>query len=137
MITDWNGRPIQTARSKSGILLIADFPDNLMRDDALPWPPPAIVQKLYGIRTCGDLLGQPVAQLAHRIEHGLAEADMRDAAGLVGGQLPKLPLADPERLRSVPRPQCQAEHGALEWGTCRGESISHFAPPHTGESLVS
>jgi hypothetical protein len=47
---DWNGREVETAVSKGGVLLLADFSDNLLRDPAVPWPTPAIVQKLYESR---------------------------------------------------------------------------------------
>jgi hypothetical protein len=47
---DWNDREITTAVSSGGVVLVADFGDNLLRDDQVPWPPPAIVQKLYESR---------------------------------------------------------------------------------------
>jgi hypothetical protein len=47
---DWNGRDLNVAYSKGGVLLLADFSDNLLRDPSVPWPPPAIVQKLYESR---------------------------------------------------------------------------------------
>jgi hypothetical protein len=45
---NWNGRSITLARSKGGVPVVCDFSDNLIRDDRLPWPPPAVVQKVYG-----------------------------------------------------------------------------------------
>jgi len=50
-VIDWNGREIDAARSRGGVLALADFSDNLIHSDvAQPWPPPAIVQKLYESR---------------------------------------------------------------------------------------
>jgi hypothetical protein len=45
-ITDWNGRSIQAAQSRGGVIAVADFSDNLMRADSL-WPSAAVVQKSY------------------------------------------------------------------------------------------
>jgi hypothetical protein len=47
---DWNDREITVARSKGGVLAVADFSDNLIRTTEVPWPPPAVVQKLYESR---------------------------------------------------------------------------------------
>lgn len=47
---DWNGREIEVARSRGGVLAAADFSDNLIRVDGIPWPPPSVVQKLYESR---------------------------------------------------------------------------------------
>jgi hypothetical protein len=47
---DWNEREIEVARSKGGVIAVADFSDNLVRVASVPWPPPAIVQKLYESR---------------------------------------------------------------------------------------
>jgi hypothetical protein len=47
---DWNGRDILVARSRGGVLAVADFSDNLIRVDGVPWPPPPVVQKLYESR---------------------------------------------------------------------------------------
>ena len=47
---DWNGREIEVARSKGGVIAVADVSDNLIRVDDVPWPPPAVVQKLYESR---------------------------------------------------------------------------------------
>lgn len=47
---DWNDREVEGARSKGGVLAVADFSDNLIRIDGVPWPPPAVVQKLYESR---------------------------------------------------------------------------------------
>jgi hypothetical protein len=49
-VEDWNGREISVAKSKGGVIAVADFSDNLIRVDAVPWPPPAVVQKLYESR---------------------------------------------------------------------------------------
>jgi hypothetical protein len=49
-VEDWNGREIEVARSKGGVIAVADVSDNLIRVDEVPWPPPAIVQKLYESR---------------------------------------------------------------------------------------
>jgi hypothetical protein len=50
LVEDWNGREIQVATSEGGVLAVADFSDNLIRVDVVPWPPPAVVQKLYESR---------------------------------------------------------------------------------------
>jgi hypothetical protein len=47
---DWNGREIQIARSKGGVLAALDPLDNLIRPAGMPWPPAEIVQKLYQSR---------------------------------------------------------------------------------------
>ena len=52
---DWNGREIEVAESAGGVELVADFDDNLIRDESRPWPPPPIVQKLYESRHGGRL----------------------------------------------------------------------------------
>ena len=65
MTKDWNGREIETARSQGGVLLLADFSDNLLRDPALPWPPPAIVQKLYESRQ-GSRFVESVSRVVER-----------------------------------------------------------------------
>lgn len=46
-VKDWNGRDITVVRSHGGVMALADYADNLIRDEAIPWPPPAVVQKLY------------------------------------------------------------------------------------------
>lgn len=47
---DWNERDIEVARSKGGVIAVADVSDNLIRVSEVPWPPPAVVQKLYESR---------------------------------------------------------------------------------------
>lgn len=47
---DWNGREITVARSRGGVLAVADFSDNLVHTDDVSWPPPPVVQKLYESR---------------------------------------------------------------------------------------
>lgn len=49
-LADWNGRSIRVARSRGGVIATADFSDNLIRTATAPWPPPAVVQKLYESR---------------------------------------------------------------------------------------
>ena len=46
-VADWNKRTVQAAQSRGGVVALADFSENLVRVDNLPWPPPAIVQKLF------------------------------------------------------------------------------------------
>jgi hypothetical protein len=47
LLDDWNGRAVPVARSRgSGVIALADYADNVMRDPAEPWPPPAVTQKL-------------------------------------------------------------------------------------------
>jgi len=49
-IEDWEGRPIEVARSRGGVLATVDVFQNLLRGSVSPWPPPEIVQKLYQSR---------------------------------------------------------------------------------------
>ena len=44
---DWNGREIEVGQSRGGVIAVADYSDNLIRRNGRPWPPSAIVQKLY------------------------------------------------------------------------------------------
>jgi hypothetical protein len=46
-IANWNGRTVQAAQSRGNVVALVDFSENLMQVDDLPWPPPAIVQKLF------------------------------------------------------------------------------------------
>jgi len=43
---DWNGRPVEAARSRGGVCVLADPLDNLLHDDRSPWPSPEVLQKL-------------------------------------------------------------------------------------------
>jgi len=43
---DWRGRRVKAIRSPSGVLVLLDYADNLVRDEQGPWPPPALVAKL-------------------------------------------------------------------------------------------
>ena len=47
---DWNGRNIEFANSKGGVIAVANPFDNLISKNCVPWPPPEIVQKLYQSR---------------------------------------------------------------------------------------
>lgn len=58
---DWNGRDIIVARSKGGVVAVADVSDNLIRVSEVPWPPPAIVQKLYESRQTRAFEGDQLA----------------------------------------------------------------------------
>lgn len=44
---DWNGRKINFAKSKEGVIVVTHPFDNLISTNCIPWPPPEIVQKLY------------------------------------------------------------------------------------------
>jgi hypothetical protein len=46
VLYDWNAKPIETATSDGGTLLIANVFDALMRPTAGPWPPPPLVMQL-------------------------------------------------------------------------------------------
>lgn len=46
-ITDWNGREVEAAQSRGGVLALANFSDNLLRDNSRLWPRAAVVQKLH------------------------------------------------------------------------------------------
>jgi hypothetical protein len=45
-VLDWKGREVSSSVSQSGVHLLADYSDNMIRDEIVPWPPPPIVQKL-------------------------------------------------------------------------------------------
>jgi hypothetical protein len=60
-LIDWNGRAVLSARSRGGIVALADFNDNLIRVPGVPWPPPAIVQKLYESRQSRAFDGEELA----------------------------------------------------------------------------
>ena len=47
---DWNGKNIEFAKSKGGVIAVANPFDNLISKNYVPWPPPEIVQKLYQSR---------------------------------------------------------------------------------------
>jgi len=49
-MTDWRGIEIQAARSRGGVIAVADPLQNLIRSGVNPWPPPEVVQKLYRSR---------------------------------------------------------------------------------------
>jgi hypothetical protein len=49
-VSDWNGRSIEVATSRGGVMAVCDFGDNLIREERLPWPPPPVIQKLYESR---------------------------------------------------------------------------------------
>jgi hypothetical protein len=66
-IVDWNGRAIRVARSRGGVLATADFADNLIRTDTVPWPPPAVVQKLYESRQSRAFDADELAVVAERL----------------------------------------------------------------------
>lgn len=44
---DWNGREIDAGQSRGGVLAVANYSDNLLCPMGPPWPPSALVQKLY------------------------------------------------------------------------------------------
>jgi len=43
----WNGRLLPSVRSKGGVLAFANFDDQLIRPEGIPWPPAQILQKLF------------------------------------------------------------------------------------------
>lgn len=45
-VEDWRGASVGIARSPSGVLLLRDYADNLIRVADTPWPPPGLVAKL-------------------------------------------------------------------------------------------
>jgi len=47
---DWNGKDIQIARSKGGVIVVSNPLDNLISTGINPWPTPEILQKLYQSR---------------------------------------------------------------------------------------
>ena len=52
-ILDWQGRPVEAARTPTGVLAVVDYADNLIRVPGKPWPSAAVVQKLYKGRHTG------------------------------------------------------------------------------------
>ena len=47
---DWNGKEIESARSKGGVQVVAHPFDNLISTGCSPWPTPEVLQKLYQSR---------------------------------------------------------------------------------------
>jgi hypothetical protein len=45
-VQNWNGRDVEAARSRGGVLAFADFSDNLILPVDGSWPPAEVVQKL-------------------------------------------------------------------------------------------
>ena len=43
----WDGRAIELAESRRGVLAVTAVEDNLVKGGVEPWPPPEIIQKLY------------------------------------------------------------------------------------------
>jgi len=44
---DWNGKEIESAKSKGGVIVVSHPLDGLIYTGCSPWPTPEIVQKLY------------------------------------------------------------------------------------------
>jgi hypothetical protein len=49
-IQDWRGREIEVARSRGGVLALANVWDNLISTGVRPWPAPELIQKIYQSR---------------------------------------------------------------------------------------
>ncbi|MCJ7790327.1 MAG: hypothetical protein MUP69_09140 [Candidatus Atribacteria bacterium] len=47
---NWNGKKINFAKSKGGVIVVTHPSDNLISANCIPWPPPEIIQKLYQSR---------------------------------------------------------------------------------------
>lgn len=47
---DWNGKEIQIAHSKGGVIVVSNPLDNLISTGINPWPTSEILQKLYQSR---------------------------------------------------------------------------------------
>lgn len=47
---NWNGKKINFAKSKGGVIVVSHPFDNLISVNGIPWPPPEIIQKLYKSR---------------------------------------------------------------------------------------
>jgi hypothetical protein len=45
-VENWRGEQVLIARSPSGVVLLCDYAENLLRTHDVPWPPPALVSKL-------------------------------------------------------------------------------------------
>lgn len=50
LIKDWSGNPIEIAKSKGGVLAVADPWNNVIKTGVRPWPPPELMQKVYKSR---------------------------------------------------------------------------------------
>lgn len=49
-IQDWNGNPIEVAKSAGGVTAVADAWENVISTGVRPWPPPELIQKIYQSR---------------------------------------------------------------------------------------
>ncbi len=50
LIQDWQGSSIEVARSRQGVLAVADPWNNVIRTGIRPWPAPELIQKIYQSR---------------------------------------------------------------------------------------
>jgi hypothetical protein len=49
-IENWQGQRTEVARSRGGVLAVADPWNNVIRTGVKPWPPPELIQKTYESR---------------------------------------------------------------------------------------
>ncbi len=49
-IQDWRGNSIEVAKSRGGVLAVADPWNNVIRTGIRPWPTPELIQKVYASR---------------------------------------------------------------------------------------
>lgn len=54
---DWRGKEVEEAKSRGGVIALANPLDNVIRPDGIPWPPPELVQKLYRSERVEDFSG--------------------------------------------------------------------------------
>lgn len=66
---DWNGREIPSIVSQSGVHLLADYSNNMIRDETVPWPPPPIVQKLCQGQAQIKLVEEVLADVTELLGH--------------------------------------------------------------------
>lgn len=67
MTHDWNNTPLDAVRSPAGVWLLTDYERNLIRPKGCPWPPAAIVQKLYADNRCTPRFRQTLPQVVRKL----------------------------------------------------------------------
>ena len=55
---DWNGKNVESAVSKGGVIALVNPYDNLIKTGLSPWPPAEITQKLYSSRQGSAFAGR-------------------------------------------------------------------------------
>ncbi len=66
-IKDWRGNPIEVARSKGGVLAVADPWNNVISTGVRPWPAPELIQKAYQSRQVRAYAGSELAMATAKL----------------------------------------------------------------------